>query len=83
MLALDVFDVKERRPVFHAVAEKSITESDRKKMDETIQALIDQAGEHFAAAEQAQRAGDWAAYGRELEALGEVLQQLQTLTEGG
>jgi hypothetical protein len=41
MLALDVFDVKERRPVFHAVAEKSITDSDRKKMDETIQAAVD------------------------------------------
>ena len=40
MLALDVFDVKEHRPVFHAVAEKSITESDRKKMDETIQAAV-------------------------------------------
>ena len=41
MLALDVFDVKEHRPVFHAVAEKSISESDRKKMDETIQAAVD------------------------------------------
>ena len=41
MLALDVFDVKEHRPVFHAVAEKSITDSDRKKMDETIQAAVD------------------------------------------
>ncbi len=41
MLALDVFDVKEHRPVFHAVAEKSITESDRKKMDETIRAAVD------------------------------------------
>ena len=41
MLALDVFDVKEHRPVFHAVAEKSITESDRKKLDETIQAAVD------------------------------------------
>ena len=40
MLALDVFDVKERRPVFHAVAEKSISESDRKKMGETIQAAV-------------------------------------------
>lgn len=39
-LALDVFDVKERRPVFHAVAEKSITESDRKRMGETIQAAV-------------------------------------------
>jgi hypothetical protein len=41
MLALDVFDVKEHRPVFHAVAEKSITESDRKHSDETIQAAVD------------------------------------------
>lgn len=41
MLALDVFDVKERRPVFHAVAEKSITDSDRKNWDETIQAAVD------------------------------------------
>lgn len=41
MLALDIFDVKEHRPVFHAVAEKSITESDRKKAEETIQAAVD------------------------------------------
>jgi hypothetical protein len=41
MLALDVFDVKERRPVFHSVATKSITDSDRKKMDETVQAAVD------------------------------------------
>jgi hypothetical protein len=40
MLALDVFDVKEHRPVFHAVAEKSITDSDRKKLDETVQAAV-------------------------------------------
>ncbi len=40
MLALDVFDVKEHRPVFHAVAEKSITEADRKKMNETIDAAV-------------------------------------------
>ena len=41
MLALDIFDVKEHRPVYHAVATKSITESDRKKMDETVQAAVD------------------------------------------
>lgn len=41
MLALDVFDVKERRPVYHSVAEKSITDSDRKNSDETIQAAVD------------------------------------------
>jgi hypothetical protein len=47
MLALDVFDVKERRPVFHAVAEKSITDSDRNKRDETIQAAVDAVLEAF------------------------------------
>lgn len=41
MLALDVFDVTEHRPVFHAVATKTISDSDRKKMDETIQAAVD------------------------------------------
>ena len=41
MLGLDVFDVKTHRPVFHAVATKTISDSDRKKMDETIQAAVD------------------------------------------
>ena len=41
MLALDIIDVTEHRPVFHAVAEKSITESDRKNLEETIQAAVD------------------------------------------
>jgi len=41
MLALDVFDVAGRRPVFHAVATKTISDSDREKMDETIQAAVD------------------------------------------
>jgi hypothetical protein len=47
MLALDVFDVKEHRPVYHSVATKSITESDRKKMDETIQAAVNAVLEAF------------------------------------
>ena len=47
MLALDVFDVKERRPVYHSVAEKSITDSDRKKMDEVIQAAVNAVLEAF------------------------------------
>ena len=40
MLALDVFDVKEHRPVYHSFAEKSITDSDRKKLDETVNAAV-------------------------------------------
>jgi len=41
MLALDIFDVKERKPVFHSVATKTISDSDRKKLDETVQAAVD------------------------------------------
>jgi hypothetical protein len=40
MLAVDIFDVAERRPMWHGVATKSITESDRKKMDETVNAAV-------------------------------------------
>lgn len=46
----------------------------------TIEELIAAANAHFEAAQAAQRAGDWAAYGQEQEALGRVLQQLQVLT---
>lgn len=41
MLGFDVFDVKSHRPVFHAVGTKTITDSDRKQVDVTIQAAVD------------------------------------------
>ena len=41
------------------------------------------ANAHLAAAEQAQRAGNWAAYGAELAALRDNLNQLAALTAGG
>ncbi len=41
MLAVDVFDVKERRPVWHGVATKSISESDREDSAATIKAAVD------------------------------------------
>lgn len=40
MLALDMFDVQERRPVWHGVAEKSINESDRDDVEGTIRAAV-------------------------------------------
>jgi len=40
MLALDVFDEKEKRPVWHGVATKNITDSDRKDMDKTVSAAV-------------------------------------------
>ena len=41
ILAVDVFDVSEKRPVWHGVASKTISESDRKRLDETIKAAVD------------------------------------------
>jgi len=41
MLAVDIFDVKERRPVWHGVAEKTINESDRENLEATIKAAVD------------------------------------------
>jgi len=44
---------------------------------ETSEDLISQANTHYQAALEAQRLGDWAAYGREIEALGSVLDKLK------
>ena len=41
MLAIDVFDVANRRPVWHGVATKTINESDREDSAGTIQAAVD------------------------------------------
>jgi len=41
MLAVDIFDVKDRRPVWHGVASKTINESDRENLDETVRAAVD------------------------------------------
>ncbi len=41
ILAVDVFDVAEKRPVWHGVASKTITESDRENMKKTIAAAVD------------------------------------------
>ena len=49
--------------------------------DETVTSLIDSANAHFEAAETAQRAGDWATYGRELDALKADLERLSQLIE--
>jgi uncharacterized membrane protein (UPF0182 family) len=39
--------------------------------------LLREAQQHYDRAIAAQRAGDWAAYGREIDQLGAVLKQLQ------
>jgi len=40
MLAVDIFDVEERRPVWHGVAEKTINESDREDAEGTIRDAV-------------------------------------------
>ena len=41
MLAVDIFDVKARRPVWHGVASKSIYDSDREDVEGTVNAAVD------------------------------------------
>lgn len=50
--------------------------------DASVEELIISANKHFQAAEEAQRAGDWSSYGRELEALQQELARLMELTGG-
>lgn len=47
MLAVDIFDVKARKPVWHSVAEKTINDSDRENLNETVQAAVDAILEGF------------------------------------
>ena len=42
--------------------------------------LARQADEHYAAAQEALRAGDWATYGAELDAMEQVLKELVEIT---
>lgn len=51
--------------------------------DADIQELVQQATLHFEAAQAAQRDGDWATYGAELNALQDTLAQLEALTNLG
>ncbi|MBK8986090.1 MAG: UPF0182 family protein [Chloroflexi bacterium] len=64
-----------------AVPVEESTEPGQIQLDGTIEELISAADRHFAAAEEAQRNGDWAAYGQELEALRQTLDQLMQLSE--
>lgn len=49
-------------------------------LDGSMEELILAASRHYQAAEQAQRNGDWATYGAELDALEQVLEQLLRLS---
>lgn len=46
-----------------------------------VATLVAEANDHYARAQDALRRGDWAAYGREIQALGKVLGELRRATE--
>ncbi len=50
---------------------------------QAVSLLIDQAGRRYRLAVEAQRAGNWAAYGEEIRRLGDILEQLRTATSQG
>lgn len=41
ILAIDIFDVEERRPVWHGAASKTINEKDRENIEMTVKAAVD------------------------------------------
>ena len=60
--------------------DNTATETAPTPPDATVEQLITSANAHFEAAEAAQRAGDWATYGRELDALKLDLNRLMQLS---
>ena len=46
-----------------------------------VSRLVEEASSHYEKAESAQRAGDWATYGQEINALKQTLKQLQSKTK--
>jgi uncharacterized membrane protein (UPF0182 family) len=61
-------------------AEPESRPTETSELDPAILELVQTANEHYEAAEEAQRRGDWAEYGEELEALQQALQQLIEMT---
>lgn len=41
ILAIDIFDVEERRPVWHGAASKTINDKDRENIEKTVRAAVD------------------------------------------
>ena len=65
------------------VTPPDITEEPKEPVDVDIAGLIDEAQQHYDKAQQYLRAGDWAGYGEELEALKAVLNRLAELVAEG
>jgi uncharacterized membrane protein (UPF0182 family) len=84
-MVLSVADIDETSPVEEESVQADTEETAEDTaptapvLDPNLQSLIDSANAHFLAAEEAQREGNWAAYGRELEALQQDLEELLKL----
>ena len=75
---VDVID--EGDGTIEVVPEPQATPSAPLPGDATIEQLIQSANDRFEAAQRAQQAGDWAAYGQEINDLADDLRRLRALT---
>lgn len=66
-----------------SAADEDATTGPPVTVPESLEELVAAANDHLQAAEAAQRDGDWAAYGRELDALRVILGELSALTGQG
>lgn len=66
-----------------SAADEDATAGPPVAVPESLEELVAAANDHLQAAETAQRDGDWAAYGRELDALRIILGELSALTSQG
>jgi len=57
--------------------ESAVADTEEETKTETSEDLISQANTHYQRALDAQKRGDWATYGQEIEALGNVLNKLK------
>jgi len=58
----------------------SVADEVPSELAQQVYDLARQADEHYAAAQEALRAGDWATYGTELDAMEQVLKELVEIT---
>ena len=80
LLATQPGQVVEENGEIVTVPVEDSTEPVQVQLDGTVEELIATASQHFEAAEEAQRTGDWATYGQELDALKQTLDQLMALS---
>ena len=75
-----MFGQRTRRQITKATATLETT-ADSGTEQSSVRQRIEQANQYFNQAQNAQRTGDWAEYGRSLKLLEETLQQLDRNTQ--